>query len=65
MEPAPGKLNYIKGQMPHSKGMIIFDLKRSGPTGLTGEVILPEGLSGNFIWNGKTIVLRGTTIINL
>ena len=62
--PALGKLTFIKGQMPHPSGNIIFDLKRKGTDGITGEVILPEGLTGKFTWNGKTIALRSKTKIN-
>jgi alpha-L-rhamnosidase len=63
IEPALGGLNFIKGQMPHPAGMIIFDLKRKGTDGISGEVILPEGLTGIFKWHGKTINLRGKTEI--
>jgi hypothetical protein len=63
IEPAPGKLTFIKGQMPHPYGMIIFDLKRNG-TGITGEITLPEGLKGMFRWNGKTVELKGKTDID-
>jgi hypothetical protein len=62
--PALGKLSFIKGQMPHPSGNIIFDLKRKGTDGITGEVILPEGLTGKFTWNGKTITLRSKTKID-
>jgi hypothetical protein len=63
IEPALGKLTYIKGQLPHPAGMIIFDLKRKGTDGISGEIILPEGLTGIFRWNGKTIDLKGKTEI--
>ena len=65
IEPALGNLTFIKGQMPHPFGMIIFDLKRAGIQGITGEIILPEGLTGTFRWNGKAIPLRGKTEIKL
>ncbi|HKK43132.1 MAG TPA: alpha-L-rhamnosidase N-terminal domain-containing protein [Bacteroidales bacterium] len=65
MEPAPGKLNYIKGQMPHPEGMITFDLHRKGSEGLTGTVVLPKGITGHFTWNGKTTDLKGTTNIDM
>ena len=65
MEPALGELKFIKGQMPHPAGMIFFDLKRDGAIGLTGEVTLPEGLTGLFGWNGKSIPLKGKTAINI
>ena len=65
IEPALGKLTYIKGQLPHPAGMIIFDLKRKGADGISGEIILPEGLTGIFRWNGKEKVLKGKTEIEL
>jgi len=49
--------------MPHPKGMIVFDLKRTENNGLQGEVILPEGLTGNFVWKDKTLQLKGKTAI--
>lgn len=61
MEPSPGDLKFLKGQMPHPSGMIVFDLKRNGENGLTGEVILPDEVTGTFIWKGKTVLLKGKT----
>jgi len=63
IEPALGKLTFIKGQMPHPAGMIIFDLKRVGTQGINGEITLPEGLTGIFRWNGKSTALKGKTEI--
>ena len=65
IEPALGKLTFIKGQMPHPAGMISFDLKRTGTDGISGSVTLPEGLTGTFKWNGKNIDLKGKTEIKL
>ncbi|HAQ21713.1 MAG TPA: alpha-L-rhamnosidase [Prolixibacteraceae bacterium] len=65
MEPALGELKFIKGQMPHPSGMIIFNLKRNETEGIQGEVTLPEGLTGTFGWMGKTISLKGLTNINI
>ena len=65
IEPALGNLTFIKGQVPHPGGMIIFDLKRKGNDGISGEIILPEGLTGIFKWNGQIVNLKGRTDINL
>ncbi|MGE5394359.1 MAG: amylo-alpha-1,6-glucosidase [Candidatus Saccharibacteria bacterium] len=65
MEPALGELKFIKGQMPHPSGMIVFDLKRDGATGLQGTVTLPQGLTGAFVWNGKTLQLKDKTTIQI
>jgi hypothetical protein len=63
--PALGKLSFIKGQMPHPAGIISFDLKRKGTNGIIGEIVLPDGLTGSFIWNGKSIPIKGKTNIEL
>ena len=65
IEPALGKLAFIKGQMPHPAGMISFDLRRTGTDGITGSIALPEGLTGTFKWNGKSIYIKGKTEIKL
>lgn len=65
MEPALGELKLIKGQMPHPAGMIVFDLKRNGASGIQGEVSLPDGITGSFGWNGKSIQLKGKTTVDL
>jgi len=44
---------------------ISFDLKRKGDDGITGEVELPSGVKGAFVWKGKTIILTGRTKIDL
>ena len=58
IQPAFGRLTAVDGSMPHPLGNIIVSLKRKGINGVTGKVILPVGLGGNFIWNGKKIVLK-------
>jgi len=65
IEPHLGELKYIEGKMPHPSGMIQFSLKRKGEKGISGEVILPENLTGVFIWQGKTLNLKGQTEIEL
>lgn len=64
-EPAFGKLKFIKGQLPHPAGLIIFDLKKKSTDGISGEITLPEGLTGTFKWHGKAIELKGKTEIEL
>jgi hypothetical protein len=63
--PALGKLTFIKGQMPHPAGIISFDLKKSGNDGIKGQIILPDGLTGTFKWNGRSIPLSGRTNIDI
>lgn len=45
--------------MPHPDGDIEVQFSKSGETGLTGTVILPQKTSGALEWNGKTVALRG------
>jgi len=65
IEPALGKLSYIKGKFPHPSGIIYFDIKKTAGDGISGEITLPEGLKGMLRWKGKTQTLAGKTIINL
>ncbi|MCB2074675.1 MAG: alpha-L-rhamnosidase [Novosphingobium sp.] len=55
--PALGPMQNVSGKMPHPNGTIAVDLRRAGPTGLSGTVTLPPGLDGTFAWNGKRLAL--------
>ena len=57
IEPNFGSLTEIKAEMPHPKGMIKVNLKREAEH-VTGEITLPNELTGKFIWNGKIIDLK-------
>ena len=59
IEPALGELTQIKGTMPVPDGEITVMLTRKNKTRIEGEIILPEKLTGKFIWNGKEIALHG------
>lgn len=52
IRPHLGRLEEVKGKMPHPAGEIIFEFKRKGETGLSAYVILPEHIDGLFTWNG-------------
>jgi len=65
IEPYLGELQFINVKMPHPAGTILFSLKRTENNGIEGEINLPEDLSGIFIWNGKTLNLKGKTKIGL
>ena len=56
--PHLGKLNDLAGMMPHPKGDISVSVKRAGQ-GVSARVVLPEGVSGEFEWNGQTRGLSG------
>jgi hypothetical protein len=52
--------------MPHPAGAIQMQLKRRGKEGVRGEITLPPGLNGSFVWQGKTLPLQpGVQKINL
>ena len=58
IEPHPGHLKKIDAAMPHPAGKISCSLERKGKAGISGEVVLPEGLSGTFVWQGKEVPLH-------
>ncbi|WP_422354909.1 alpha-L-rhamnosidase C-terminal domain-containing protein [Roseivirga pacifica] len=57
IEPHLGELEEISGSMPHPKGEIAVDYKVSNNK-LSAEINLPSGVSGTFIWKGKTHDLK-------
>lgn len=59
--PALGPLRRAEGRMPHPSGEISMRLERTGETGLRGEVSLPPGVGGTFVWRGRTVELRSGT----
>jgi hypothetical protein len=58
IRPAMGELTEVEGSMPHPKGVIRVKLEKKG-AGISGEVELPEGVSGRFVYGGKEVELRG------
>nr|WP_068889158.1 alpha-L-rhamnosidase C-terminal domain-containing protein [Pedobacter panaciterrae] len=59
IKPAFGELTEVNAKMPHPDGEISVRLKRKGKNGLEGTVVIPDSLSGKFIWQGKTLALKG------
>lgn len=57
IEPHLGSLKHAEGRMPHPKGDIIVHLERADKS-LRANVDLPAGLSGVFVWHGKTVELH-------
>jgi hypothetical protein len=55
--PALGAMRRASGRMPHPRGTIEVLLRRSGAAGIVAVVTLPEGLQGDFRWNGRTVPL--------
>lgn len=59
--PALGPLKRAQGRIPHPLGPINVRLERAGARGVRGEIRLPPGLSGVFLWEGKEVPLREGT----
>jgi len=57
--PALGELKQVSGTMPHPLGMITVDLTKKGDNGITGEITLPDNITGTFVWKGKKFDLKG------
>lgn len=56
--PQLGELQWLKAKVPHPHGEIAVELRREG-NALAGEITLPIGVSGTFLWQGKIVVLHG------
>lgn len=50
--PSPGGLRRIDSRLPHPKGFIDTAMRFSGD-GVSGEIRLPEGVPGTFVWKGR------------
>jgi alpha-L-rhamnosidase len=59
IQPAMGELKEVNGVMPHPQGDITVKIKRKGNNGVTAVITLPANLNGRFIWNDKTVPLKG------
>lgn len=56
IQPNLGNIENIKGEMPHPQGKISVDYQKQEEI-LKAEIILPEGISGTFIWDNNEYVL--------
>ncbi len=59
--PSMGELKDITAEMPHPNGRIKVILHRKGKNGIEAEISLPEKITGEFVWEGNTIPLKGGT----
>ena len=57
IEPKPGHLDYVDAAMPHPLGKIEVELRVNGDE-MDAMIILPEGLSGRFVWMGQEVELE-------
>jgi hypothetical protein len=52
--------------MPHPDGNISVTLERKGKEGISAVIDLPQPLTGDFVWKGKTVKLKsGKQVITL
>jgi hypothetical protein len=58
IEPNLGNLSEINISMPHPQGTLSVDLAKINHSGIRGNITLPAGISGTFIWKNETIELR-------
>jgi len=66
IEPHLGNLQWVEGSMPHTKGIIKVKFSKTTAGGIEGEVFLPLGLKGIFVFKNKTIVLNeGINQVNI
>ena len=56
--PALGELQSASAIIPHPLGFINVKLERNGKTGINAEISLPDGVTGEFVWNGATVKLK-------
>ena len=59
VKPAMGELRQVAATMPHPDGIISVFLERVGVSGIRAEIVLPKTAKGKFIWNNKTLILKG------
>ncbi|MBC7903479.1 MAG: hypothetical protein H7Y27_08650 [Gemmatimonadaceae bacterium] len=52
IEPHPGELKWIKGSFPHRAGNIEFSYSRDTKGKFSAKIVMPEKLTGVFVWNG-------------
>ena len=58
IRPQFGSLEWIRGDLPHPKGLITVELHQE-QAGLVGAITLPEGVTGTLEHAGRTIHLTG------
>lgn len=57
IEPHPGSLKWIRAGIPHFYGDIKVDLKFDKDGSVSGNVTVPPGLKGIFVWDHQTVDL--------
>jgi hypothetical protein len=57
IEPHLGDLKNISGSMPHPQGTVFASYRFEKKKWMI-ELTLPKGVTGDFVWQGKTYSLR-------
>lgn len=57
--PAPGDLDRIEGSVPHPLGTVSLKMERLPSGEYQADVILPDNVTGRFIWRGSVRNLAG------
>jgi alpha-L-rhamnosidase len=57
IEPRPGKLEKLKGTMPHPAGMLSVEYRVKGQL-IDATINLPPGTAGKFIWMNRVFPLK-------
>ena len=58
VKPHLGGRKYVEARVPHPRGMVSVKVDVRQSTGHHAEIVLPEGLSGSFEWDGKKQALH-------
>lgn len=58
ISPALGELKWASARLPHPNGIIEVRFERRGEKAISADITLPQGLSGEFIWSGKSLRLK-------
>ena len=65
IEPHLGGLKEVRAELPTAKGLVEVQYAK-GVKGVAAEVTLPQGVSGELVWNGRKMALHsGTQNMNL
>jgi len=59
IEPHLGNLQFIEATLPLKSGIIKVKLQKQTGNRLSGEIVLPDKLTGVFLWNGERKYLNG------
>ncbi len=57
--PHPGELEQIQGTIAHPNGLIKVNLSKGTKDNMIGTIEIPNNTSGEYIYNGKSIMLVG------